>query len=150
MTVMTNMTNTGILELCYLYYDEKTMKHAKRVANEAKNLCNLFKELSYANANWDNFVYQLGLAHDLYEDTTIKQGVWFDKDFEENLRLLTKEKDVDYNDYITKIRRMAKFNPRYMPAYIVKLADMHDHFAQVDTLTDKLKNKYVAAMPYLI
>ena len=139
------MTDTGMLELCYLYYDEKTMKHAKRVANEAKSLRNLFK-LPYANRD---FVYQLGLAHDLYEDTTIKRGVWFDRDFEENLQLLTKEKDVNYNDYIAKIRKMA-INPTYMPAYIVKLADMHDHFAQVDTLTDKLKNKYVAAMPYLI
>ena len=139
------MTDTGMLELCYLYYDEKTMEHAKRVANEAKSLCNLFK-LPYAN--WD-FVYQLGLAHDLYEDTTIKRGVWFDRDFEENLQLLTKEKDVNYNDYIAKIRKMA-INPTYMPAYIVKLADMHDHFAQVDTLTNKLKNKYAAAMPYLI
>lgn len=139
------MTDTGMLELCYLYYDEKTMKHAKRVANEAKSLCNLFTSLPYTN----NFVYQLGLAHDLYEDTTIKRGVWFDRDFEENLQLLTKEKDINYNDYIAKIRRMA-VNPKYVSAYIVKLADMHDHFAQVDTLTDKLKNKYVAAMPYLI
>ena len=141
------MTNAGIFELCYLYYDEKTMEHAKRVANEAKNLCKLFK-LPYAN--WDNFVYQLGLAHDLYEDTNIKQGAWFDNVFEENLQLLTKEKDVDYNDYIVKIREMAANNSKYIPAYIVKLADMHDHFAQVDTLTDKLKNKYAAAMPYLI
>ena len=139
------MTDTGMLELCYLYYDEKTMKHAKRVANEAKSLCNLFTSLHCTN----NFVYQLGLAHDLYEDTTIKRGVWFDRDFEENLQLLTKEKNVNYNDYIAKIRKMA-INPIYMPAYIVKLADMHDHFAQVDTLTDELKNKYAAAMPYLI
>ena len=139
------MTNTGMFELCYLYYDEKTMEHAKRVANEAKSLCNLFASLPYTN----NFVYQLGLAHDLYEDTTIKRDVWFDRDFEENLQLLTKEKDINYSDYIAKIRRMA-VNPKYISAYIVKLADMRDHFAQVDTLTDKLKNKYVAAMPYLI
>lgn len=141
------MTNMGMFELCYLYYDEKTLEHAKRVANEAMNLCRLFK-LPYAN--WDNFVYQLGLAHDLYEDTNIKQGAWFDKDFEENLQLLTKEKDVCYNDYVAKIRGMAASNPKYLPAYIVKLADMHDHFAQVGTLTEKLKNKYAAAMPYLI
>ena len=37
------MTNTVMFELCYLYYDEKTMEHAKRVANEAKSLCKLFK-----------------------------------------------------------------------------------------------------------
>ena len=140
------MTNTGMFELCYLYYDEKTMEHAKRGANEAKSLCNLFTSLPYTN----DFVYRLGLAHDLYEDTTIKRGVWFDNDFEENLQLLTKREDENYNDYIAKIRGMAASNPKYIPAYIVKLADMHDHFAQVDTLTDKLKNKYVAAMPYLI
>ena len=140
------MTNTGMFELCYLYYDEKTMEHAKRVANKAKDLCNFFK-LPYAN--WDNFIYQLGLAHDLYEDTKIKRGVWFDEDFEENLQLLTKGRDVDYNDYITTIRVKAN-NPKYMPAYIVKLADISDHFAQSTTLTEKLKNKYVTAMPYLI
>lgn len=140
------MTNTGMFELCYLYYDEKTMEHAKRVANQAVHLCRLFK-LPYSND--DKFVYQLGLAHDLYEDTTIKQGAWFDEKFEQNLQLLTKEKGEDYNDYIEKIHIKAIGYPEYMPAYIVKLADMHDHFAQVDTLTDKLKNKYVAAIPYL-
>lgn len=141
------MTNTGMFELCYLYYDEKTMEHAKRVANQAKHLCKFFK---LPCSNWDNFVYQLGLAHDLYEDTTIKQGTWFDEKFEQNLQLLTKEKDEHYNDYIAKIHIKAASNLEYMPAYIVKLADMHDHFAQIDTLTDKLKNKYVTAMPYLI
>lgn len=140
------MTNTGMFELCYLYYDEKTMEHAKRVANQAKHLCKFFK-LPYSNQ--DNFIYQLGLAHDLYEDTTIKQGAWFDEKFEQNLQLLTKEKDEDYNDYIAKIRIKAASNSEYMPAYIVKLADMHDHFAQINTLTDKLKEKYIAAIAYL-
>ena len=149
------MTNTGMFELCYLYYDEKTMEHAKRVANKAQSIYRMIylytKEITgFYPGNISNFIYQLGLAHDLYEDTKIKQGVWFEEDFEENLQLLTKEKDVNYNDYIAKIHKMAIKNPKYMPAYIVKLADMHDHFAQVDTLTDKLKNKYTAAMPYLI
>ena len=141
------MTNTGMFELCYLYYDEKTMEHAKRVAQEAKHLCCFFK-LPYDN--WENFVYQLGLAHDLYEDTNIKQGTWFDSKFEKNLQLLTKGKDEDYNEYIGKIHDVAKDDKECLPAYIVKLADIWDHFAQVDTLTEKLKNKYVAAMPYLI
>lgn len=141
------MINKALLELCSLYYDEKTMEHAKRVANKAKDLCKFFK-LPYVNL--DNFIYQLGLAHDLYEDTKIKQGVWFDQDFEENLQLLTKEKDVDYNDYIKEIRIKAVSNPKYMPAYIVKLADISDHFEQTATLTERLKNKYAAAIPYLI
>ena len=144
------MTNTGMFELCRLYYDEKTMEHAERVADEAKHLCCFFySPLTYISTDI-NFVYQLGLAHDLYEDTNITQGVWFDEKFEKNLKLLTKEKDEDYNEYVGNIHDMAKDNPEYMPAYIVKLADMYDHFAQADTLTEKLKNKYVAAIPYLI
>lgn len=141
------MITTAIEELCKLYYDENTMKHAERVANEARSLCDLFK-LHYVNYN--DFVYQLGLAHDLYEDTEIKQGVWFDTDFEKNLQLLTKGKSESYNDYITRIRMKAVDDPRYIPAYIVKLADIHDHLAQTETLTDRLKNKYLAALPYLI
>lgn len=149
------MTNTGMFELCYLYYDEKTMEHAKRVANKAKSIYKTIyfyakETCGMYGADMSNFIYQLGLAHDLYEDTKIKQGVWFNEDFEENLQLLTKEKDINYNDYITKIHKKAVSDSKYMPAYIVKLADMSDHFAQSTTLTEKLKNKYVAAMPYLI
>ena len=140
------MTNNAMLELCNLYYDKKTFEHAKRVANKAKEIANFFN-LSYETYY---FVYQLGLAHDLYEDTDIKRNVWFEEKFEKNLSLLTKEKDKDYNKYIEIIYLMAKKNPNeYMPAYIVKLADMYDHFTQTETLTEKLKEKYIAAIAYL-
>lgn len=139
------MTNNAMLELCNLYYDKQTFEHAKRVADKAKKIANFFKlpcETYY-------FVYQLGLAHDLYEDTDIKRNTWFDEKFEKNLSLLTREEDEDYNKYIEKIHSMAKNNPDYMPAYIVKLADIYDHFAQTETLTEKLKEKYIAAIAYL-
>ena len=139
------MTNNAMLELCNLYYDEKTFEHAKRVATKAEEITR-FLNLSYETYY---FVYQLGLAHDLYEDTNIKRNTWFDKKFEENLSLLTKEKNENYNKYIEKIHLMTKNNPDYMPAYIVKLADIYDHFAQTETLTEKLKEKYVAAIAYL-
>ena len=139
------MTNAAILELCSLYYDEKTFEHAKRVATKAEEITHFFN-LSYETYY---FVYQLGLAHDLYEDTNIKRNTWFDKKFEENLSLLTKEKDEDYNKYIERIYSMTKNHPDYMPAYIVKLADMYDHFTQTETLTEKLKEKYIAAIAYL-
>lgn len=139
------MTNAGMLELCNIFYDKRKLEHAKRVANTAIDLCSLFK-----NSPDKDFIYQLGLAHDLYEDTNIKQNTWFDKTFEKNLQLLTKKENEDYNDYIYTIHKKASTDPYYLPAYIVKLADMHDHFAQTETLTEKLKNKYVAAMPYLI
>ena len=139
------MTNNAMLELCNLYYDEKTFEHAKRVATKAEEITRFFN-LSYETYY---FVYQLGLAHDLYEDTDIKRNIWFDEKFEKNLSLLTRENDEDYNKYIEKIHSMTKNNPDYMPAYIVKLADIYDHFAQTKTLTEKLKEKYVAAIAYL-
>lgn len=98
-----------MFELCYLYYDEKTMEHAKRVANKARHLCELFYNNNYNNYNYlENFIFQLGLAHDLYEDTTIRRGIWFDDEFENNLLLLTKEKNEDYNEYIKKNPRQSK------------------------------------------
>ena len=38
----------------------------------------------------------------------------------------------------------------YPEVYWVKIADMKDHLAQTDTLTDKLKEKYIEALPYLL
>lgn len=139
------MTNEAMLELCSLYYDEKTFEHAKRVAKKAEEITHFFN-LSYETYY---FVYQLGLAHDLYEDTNIKRNTWFDEKFEKNLSLLTREKNENYNKYIEKIHAMTKKNPDYMPAYIVKLADMYHHFTQTETLTEKLKEKYIAAIAYL-
>lgn len=144
MTDAVTLTNEAMLELCNLYYDKETFEHAKRVANKARDIARFFG-LSYDYY----FIYQLGLAHDLYEDTSIKKDTWFDKKFEKNLSLLTREKDVDYNDYIAQIYAMAKNNPEYMPAYIVKLADMYDHLTETDTLTEELKEKYIAAIAYL-
>ena len=141
------MTNKGMLELCKIYYDKETFKHAKRVANEAKYLVPFFK-LPYDN--WENFVYQLGLAHDLYEDTNIAQNTWFDYDFEKNLQLLTHKKYSTYNSYLYDIKETARNDKRLMPAFIVKLADIYDHFNESATLTEELKNKYIQAIPYLL
>lgn len=140
------MEISAMKELCKMYYDEKTFKHAERVAEHARDLYELFHRSSMS----PSFIFNLGLAHDLYEDTSIARGVWFDKVFEDNLKLLTKDPYENYIDYIKKIRQAAKEDPYYFPAYVVKLADMHDHLAQTETLTDRLKNKYLTALPYLI
>lgn len=142
------MTREAMFELCNLYYDKEKFEHAKRVAKEATHIAQLFR---YKYPKGDSeFIYKLGLAHDLYEDTDITRGVWFDEAFEDNLKLLTKAKDCSYDKYVALIHDEALFSDKYLPAYIVKLADMYDHFNQKDTLTEKLKNKYVAAMPYLL
>jgi len=140
------MTNEAMLELCHLYYDEKTYKHAIRVAEKAKELALLFN----ISANYAKLLYPLALAHDLYEDTNIKRGVWFESNFELNLSLLTREKDENYIEYIKKIKDKATKDPYYLPAYIVKIADMWDHFNEKETLTNKLKNKYCEAITYLL
>ena len=35
-------------------------------------------------------------------------------------------------------------------AWWVKIADMKDHLAQRDTLTEKLRDKYLEALPHLL
>lgn len=63
------------------------------------------------------------------------------------LQLLTKDKDCTYEEYIKHIKEEYPYYPK---AYWVKLADMKDHFCQTETLTDKLKEKYLTAIPYLL
>lgn len=139
------LSDKAMLELCRLYYDEETFEHAKRVAEYAKDIYKLY---AY-KADVEKFIYHLALAHDLYEDTDISQNTWFDNNFEANLQLLTREENESYNNYIAKIRKEAVI-PTYKPAYIVKLADMKDHLSQTETLTEKLKNKYISTMRYLL
>lgn len=140
------LSDKAMLELCRIYYDEETFEHAKRVAEYA---IDIYKLYNYYKAGEEKSIYHLALAHDLYEDTDISQNTWFDNNFEANLQLLTKEENESYNDYIAKIRKEAVI-PTYKPAYIVKLADIKDHLSQTETLTEKLKNKYISAMKYLL
>jgi len=139
---MTIKNIADIIKLCYENYDEKTMKHALRVAEYA--LDNIL-----SSSLLKDEVYITALCHDLIEDTSISLG-----DIDEILKnpniinalyLLTKPKDVSYIVYIKDIK--ASNNKL---AYCVKLADMKDHLAQKETLTDKLQEKYLKAIPYLL
>ena len=51
------------------------------------------------------------------------------------------------SEYIKNIKENMVLYPE---VYWVKIADMKDHLAQTDTLTDKLKEKYIEALPYLL
>lgn len=123
------------------YYDEETYAHAARVAQYvAEN--NLIPD-----SKMDDCI-ALAWMHDLREDT--EWTGWFDAEHEQVekcLDCLTRPKEMDYIEYIDRIRKWANIRPE---AYWVKLADMKDHLAQKDTLTDKLKEKYLAALPYLL
>ena len=142
------MTNQAILELCNIYYNENMLEHAKRVANKAKSLYQFF-DTSYSGGL--DLLYQLGLAHDLYENTNITKKIWFDNEFEQNLNLLTKPSNINYYDYIQLIKNNTiQHKEIYMPAYIVKLADISDILSKKEELTEEEKEKYLTAISYLI
>jgi len=126
------------------FYDENTYYHAMRVAGyvTGDNLIPSSKvEICTA----------LAIMHDLLEDTDFE----FSRDFnmygmshlEDCLQILTKDKECSYEEYIKNIKNNYLSYPE---AYWVKLADIKDHLCQVETLTDKLKEKYMMAIPYLL
>ena len=89
----------------------------------------------------------LAIMHDLLEDTEYQINSALGTYFNKCLKLITKSKEESYIDYIKSIREHAE---TYKLTYWVKLADMKDHLMETETLTDKLKEKYLAAMPYLL
>lgn len=91
----------------------------------------------------------LAVMHDLLEDTNYKIGYKLGDNFTDALKLLTKPKEMDYIEYIKKIHDTG-YTDWKMCAWWVKLADMKDHLAQTETLTERLRDKYLAALPYLL
>lgn len=129
---------------CRSKYDDKTFDHCEMVAFYAvTNPC--------VRQEDKDTVFKIAMCHDLLEDTDatiadISSVTGLKKIFvEEVLGLLTKERGVDYQTYIKQLR--GSLNPY---AYIVKLADMKDHLSRTETLTDKLREKYYAALPELL
>lgn len=136
---------TRVIQLCNIHYDNKTFNHCLRVANYVvDNVC-------LKNDESREIAFVIALCHDLLEDTevTIKdiaKITGYSEDFLINvLGALTKGKSENYIDYINRLKSNTSIYP-----YIIKLADMKDHLSQTDTLTDKLKDKYWKALPYLL
>lgn len=123
------------------YYDSQTYAHAARVAQYvAEN--NLIPD-----DKMDDCI-ALAWMHDLKEDTNWLGCLSSEyEQIEKCLDWLTKPKDMDYIDYIKRIKKWADTRQE---AYWVKLADMKDHLVQRETLTDELKEKYLASLPYLL
>lgn len=136
---------TKVTELCSNNYDQKTFNHCLRVANYVVN------NVCLKNDEEREIAFIIALCHDLLEDTdvTIKDIViatGYSEGFLSNvLGALTKNKEESYVDYIKRLKSNKSIYP-----YIIKLADMKDHLSQSETLTDKLKNKYWEAFPYLL
>ena len=137
---------SSVLRLCASAYKLETYMHCLRVAEYAAN-----NVVVKDDEDSRETAYILGLCHDLLEDTEvtlehISEATGYSLDFLENvLGALTKQSDESYVDYIQRVKSNNSFY-----TYVVKLADMKDHLTQVNTLTDKLKEKYWKALPYLL
>lgn len=129
------------LKLANEYYSKEDYAHALRVAGYVSEMM----VIPYA---YRDECVCLAIMHDLIEDTEfIPQGL--PEYFEKALELLTKPKEMNYIDYCKQLRCTENTNYK-MCAYWVKLADMKDHLSQTETLTDKLKEKYLEGLAYLL
>jgi len=124
------------------YYNPDTYKHALRVASFVAD--NIF----IPDSKMDNCI-ALAIMHDLEEDTNWDKNKCYELDeyLKESIGLITRKKNVSYIEYIKNIKENMVLYPE---VYWVKIADMKDHLAQTETLTDKLKEKYIEALPYLL
>lgn len=123
------------------YYDDATYQHAMRVAAYVTN-DNLIPD-----DKKDNCVV-LAIMHDLLEDTKFNISTFsINYYLKDCLQILTKDTEIAYEEYIRNIKDKYTYHPE---AYWVKLADIKDHLCQTETLTEKLKEKYLSVIPYLL
>lgn len=130
------------MELAEKWYPKKKFYHALRVAGFALAMAQYDSRVD----NEDAFI--VGLAHDLIEDTDCPQEVLQDVigiDLFSSVIILTKSDDLKYELYIRDI--LDSNDPL---AILVKKADMKDHLIQTETLTEKLKEKYLPVIGMLM
>lgn len=129
------------LKMAKQYYPKDKYDHVIRVMNYVA-------ENEMIPYEYRDDCIALAIMHDLIEDTEYT-GSDLPNNMYQALKILSKPKD---EDYITYIKRIKEYSGTMwgMCAYWVKLADMKDHLAQTDTLTDRLKDKYLKALPYLL
>lgn len=123
------------------YYPKKKLSHALRVAEYATAKASALKMDTVKT-------YMIALAHDLLEDTECpKEDLMSILGIESynSVVLLTKDAQENYEDYIHKI---LDAGDDY--AFVVKQADMKDHMTLTDTLTEKLRDKYIPVLHYFL
>lgn len=127
------------------HYSAEGFAHACRVAE-------FVMENEAVPGSMKENCYIVALMHDLLEDTDFDIKELLDMEgyyckggsISRALKQLTHLKHTDsYEQYIAKI-------PHGSIAYWVKIADMKDHLTQVETLTDKLKEKYLRGLAILL
>lgn len=131
-----------VLRIAKKYYSTMGYDHSIRVMQ-------FVAENTMIQSDLQSSCLALAVAHDLWEDTDCPLDTFGNKRFSKALLLLTRTKDQPYIEYIKNIRenRSEDFG---LCAWWVKMADMKDHLSQTGTLTPKLKDKYLSAIPYLI
>lgn len=97
----------------------------------------------------------LAVMHDLIEDTEFDLYEWLDESedeedvlFSDELSSITKYEEETYDEYINYIKE--RYNMGFPISYYVKLADIKDHLMLKNTLTDRLKEKYIRALRILL
>lgn len=130
-----------LFNLAVQYYPKKKLAHALRVAEYATAKASALKMDTVKT-------YMIALAHDLLEDTECpKEDLMSILGIESynSVVLLTKDAQENYEDYIHKI---LDSGDGY--AFVVKQADMKDHMTLIDTLTEKLRDKYIPVLHYFL
>ena len=143
------------LSIAAKYYTPEDFAHAKRVAEYI--ITHPFIPEQYRIC-----CTCLALMHDLLEDTSYTNEPEFELDswssgglspmeFHEALLLLTRPKDMEYMSYIKRFHLLNGPTKAVNEcAWWVKLADMKDHFAQRETLSDSLKQRYLQGLSCLL
>ena len=138
----------AILAACFAVdnLDEKGRLHSFRVLDYVSENKAIPKSILFK-------CFTLALLHDLIEDTDLDIQVIrdnFGEEICEGVQRLTKDKDMPYSEYCKQIKECCGDNTISLCAYFVKLADMKDHLNLKDTLTDRLKNKYLEGLAILL
>lgn len=127
------------------YLPPKKLAHSMRVARYALEDYDFYQYPAIIN-NEDLFI--VALLHDVVEDTACTFEILKAEGFQDAhinwIKEVTKEDNEEYMDYIKRISLGSTV------ALIVKRADMKDHLMQTSTLTEKLKEKYLPAIPYIL
>lgn len=127
------------------YHDKETYEHVLRVMSYVAEM-RIIPEGEIKDT-----CIALALMHDLLEDTnfSIVDIPPEEPTFKKALELLTKPRSMTYVDYCKRIKNESNTCAGKL-AYYVKLADMKDHLCQTETLTDRLKEKYLAGLAELL
>lgn len=130
------------LKMAKEYYDPATYDHALRVATYLADNEMIPESIE------DNCI-ALGIMHDLLGDTCygMRGEEVADPHFRKCLEIIAEPIDTDDAEYIKTIKENARMYPE---AYWVKIADIKDHLAQTNTLTNKRKNKYLKVLAGLL